>query len=67
MTTDENKGFLDDHNRWDRTLYYLNVLSMNEWSGSFLLRFNSGKITLSTLQDLNELARPYIEAVKQGG
>lgn len=64
---EENKGFLDDQNRWDQFLYHMNILSLNKWSGFIALTMNEGRVSRNTLKEVNDVTRPFIEAAKQGG
>lgn len=67
METAKSEGFLDDAGRWDQLLYHLNILSMNKWSGFIAITMNEGRVSRNTLKEVNDTARPFIEAAKKGG
>lgn len=54
-------GMESDEARWEEALTNLHLLSLSRFSGSFTFHLHNGRVSRSTLKQINDLARGYRE------
>lgn len=55
----------DDDSRWDDVIYMLNYLSMNQWTGVIPFKFQDGRVSRRTLEQLQYAKRELDRWVKR--
>ena len=58
---------IEDDDRWEVFLERLNYLSLIDYSGSFTLHMNNGRVAGSTMRQLNDAASAAMKRRKERG